>query len=115
MMQLEALRQEFDTGVPYPPYYLQPFHAYDQGNLNWLAAYEVQPASYAMALRTFKTEQLTPDVAMTRLRENINREIVVRQRATQGWWQGQVAARASIASLEDPDEAMLPMDRQQGT
>jgi hypothetical protein len=41
------------------------------------AAYEVEPASYAMALRTFKTESLTGDQAMTKLREGINREILV--------------------------------------
>ena len=33
---------------------------YDQGNLNWLAAFEVEPASDVMALRVWKTEQLTP-------------------------------------------------------
>jgi hypothetical protein len=43
------------------------------------AAYEVEPASYAMALRTFKTETLTGDQAMAKLREGINREILVRQ------------------------------------
>jgi hypothetical protein len=53
-----------------------------QGNLNWLAAYEVEPASYAMALRTFKTEDLSPEVAMTRLRASINEQITV------GGWVG---------------------------
>ena len=33
---------------------------YDQGNLNWLAAFEVEPASDVMALWVWKTEQLTP-------------------------------------------------------
>ena len=42
------------------------------------AAYEVEPASYAMALRTFKTEPLTGEQAMNKLREGINREILVR-------------------------------------
>jgi hypothetical protein len=32
-LQLEQLRREFDTGVTYPSYYLQPFHAYDQVGL----------------------------------------------------------------------------------
>jgi hypothetical protein len=54
-----------------------PFHAYEQGNLNWTAAYEVEPASYAMALRTFKGEGLSGEAAMRRLREGINREILV--------------------------------------
>jgi hypothetical protein len=29
----------------------QPFHAYDEGNLNWLAAAEVESATSAMCLR----------------------------------------------------------------
>ena len=33
----------------YPDYYLMPFHAYDEGNLNWLAAAEAESATYAMA------------------------------------------------------------------
>ena len=33
---------------------------YDEGNLNWLAAFEVEPASDVMALRVWKTEELTP-------------------------------------------------------
>ena len=70
--------------MSYPSYYLQPFHAYEDGNLNWLAAFEVEPASYAMALRTFKTEQLSPDVAMTKLREGINSRITVSGRGTGG-------------------------------
>eukprot|EP00983_Pelagomonas_calceolata_P042855 1138678-Pelagomonas_calceolata.AAC.15 len=36
----------------------------DEGNLNWLAACEVEPATYAMAIRTFKSEtDLTPMVS----------------------------------------------------
>ena len=33
---------------------------YDEGNLNWLAAFEVEPAGDVMALRVWKTEELTP-------------------------------------------------------
>lgn len=33
-----------------------PFHAYDEGNLNWLAAFEAEPATYAMALRVWPQE-----------------------------------------------------------
>ncbi|KAL4186568.1 hypothetical protein AMTRI_Chr09g34570 [Amborella trichopoda] len=31
--------------------YLKPFHAYDEGNLSWLAAAEAEPATMSMALR----------------------------------------------------------------
>jgi len=43
------------------------------------AAYEVEPASYAMALRTFKTETLTGEQAMLKLRKGINDEIQVQR------------------------------------
>jgi len=37
--------------MDYPSYYTQPFHAYQDGNLNWLAAAEVESATSAMCLR----------------------------------------------------------------
>lgn len=72
--EVYAVREELeDKSLAYPDYYLKPFHAYDRGNLDWLAAFEVEPASYAMALRTFKTEtSLTPQEAMARLRGGIS-------------------------------------------
>lgn len=33
-----------------------PFHAYDEGNLNWLAAFEAESATYSMALRVWPKE-----------------------------------------------------------
>lgn len=77
--ELQQLCQEFSQqphpGLQYPSYYTVPFHSYDDGNLNWQAAYEVEPASYAIALRTFKTETLTGEQAMLKLRKGINDEI----------------------------------------
>ncbi|XP_061367318.1 uncharacterized protein LOC133310403 isoform X2 [Gastrolobium bilobum] len=35
----------------YPDYYLNPFHAYDEGNLTWLAAAEAEAATMSMARR----------------------------------------------------------------
>ncbi|GAQ82093.1 hypothetical protein KFL_001000150 [Klebsormidium nitens] len=40
-----------DKSILYPDYYLQPFHAYDRGNLCWQAAFEVDSASASMVLR----------------------------------------------------------------
>jgi ubiquinone/menaquinone biosynthesis C-methylase UbiE len=34
--------------LTYPDYYLASFHAYDKGNLEWLAAWEVESAAYAV-------------------------------------------------------------------
>jgi len=67
---LEKLRAELTCpSVVLPSYYLMPFHAYDEGNESWLAAAEVEPATYAMALRTYKDQtSLTPQAAFAKLR-----------------------------------------------
>jgi ubiquinone/menaquinone biosynthesis C-methylase UbiE len=54
--------------VSYPDYYQVPFHAYEQGNLCWQAAFEAEPATHAMALRVWKDEPLTWQEAQARLR-----------------------------------------------
>jgi ubiquinone/menaquinone biosynthesis C-methylase UbiE len=59
-----------DTQVVYPDYYCVPFHAYDRGNLCWQAAFEAQAATYSMALRVWRDEPLTWQVAHERLRHN---------------------------------------------
>ncbi|KAK2983715.1 hypothetical protein RJ640_016619 [Escallonia rubra] len=47
--------KEMDTiqnaSVEYPDYYLNPFHAYDEGNLSWLAAAEAEAATMSMVRR----------------------------------------------------------------
>lgn len=54
-----------------------PHAADDQGNMDWLPACEVEPATYAMAIRTFKDQpELSPQV--TRL-------TVLRMHATCPW------------------------------
>ncbi|KAF5825902.1 S-adenosyl-L-methionine-dependent methyltransferase [Dunaliella salina] len=75
--ELKQIKDEMENkSMVYPSYYLQPFHAYDEGNLNWLAACEVEPATYAMAIRTFKSEtDLTPMEAQAKLRKNITSAI----------------------------------------
>lgn len=42
------LAQVQNTQLVYPDYYLKSFHAYDNGNLNWEAALEVEVAAYAV-------------------------------------------------------------------
>ncbi|XP_004150323.1 uncharacterized protein LOC101215871 [Cucumis sativus] len=44
-----------NPSIVYPDYYLKPFHAYDDGNLSWLAAAEVQPATMSMIMRAVPT------------------------------------------------------------
>lgn len=58
--------------VTYPDYYRVPFHAYDQGNLCWQAAFEAAPATYAMALRVWPQEPLTWEEAQHRLRNSFH-------------------------------------------
>lgn len=71
--QIRDIRTELeDPAVEYPDYYVQPFHAYEEGNLNWLAAFEVESATYSMALRTFPEEGLSPAQAQLRLRDGIH-------------------------------------------
>jgi ubiquinone/menaquinone biosynthesis C-methylase UbiE len=46
---LEAkLAKVKNPDLKYPEYYLRPFHAYDDGNLGWDAATEVEVAAYAV-------------------------------------------------------------------
>ncbi len=58
--------------VTYPDYYQVPFHAYDRGNLCWEAAFEAEPATYAMALRVWPQESLTWQAAQARLRSSFH-------------------------------------------
>lgn len=54
--------------MSYPDYYTKPFHAYDEGNLCWDAAYECESATMSMALRVWPKEDLTALEAQQRLR-----------------------------------------------
>jgi len=54
--------------IRYPEYYTREFHAYDEGNLNWLAASECESATYSMALRVWPNDGLTAAQAQDRLR-----------------------------------------------
>ncbi|KAL5793637.1 hypothetical protein ACOSP7_002231 [Xanthoceras sorbifolium] len=40
-----------NPSLVYPDYYLNPFHAYDEGNLSWLAAAEAEAANLSMTRR----------------------------------------------------------------
>ncbi|WP_218079901.1 class I SAM-dependent methyltransferase [Anthocerotibacter panamensis] len=55
--------------LTYPEYYLRPFHAYEQGNLCWDAAFEVEVAAYAAHARVWSEASAQGD---TRLRQSFN-------------------------------------------
>lgn len=59
-----------NSNVVYPDYYQVPFHAYDQGNLCWQAAFEAASATYSMGLRVWKDEDITWQDAQKRLRHS---------------------------------------------
>jgi SAM-dependent methyltransferase len=57
----------------------KPFHAYPEGNLGWLPAFEATPATLAVSLRVWKTEaDLTWEKAFARLRNAHLDEILTR-------------------------------------
>jgi len=59
--------------VSYPDYYLAPFHAYAEGNLCWLAAFEAIPATYAIAARLWPDEPLTAAESQAKMRDGFHR------------------------------------------
>lgn len=61
-----------NPAIIYPDYYNVPFHAYDDGNLCWLAAFEAAPATYSMALRVWPDENLSWEAAQDRLRSSFH-------------------------------------------
>ena len=76
LLQVYALKDAVENkAVVYPNYYLQPFHAYPKGNLDWLPAFEVESATMSMAVRTFPGTE--PEAAQQRLRGNMHAAIKV--------------------------------------
>ena len=73
--ELEPLLR--NAAITYPSYYLQAFHAYEEGNLGWLPAFEAEPATDIMAVRAIGDPDLTPAEAQQALRHNINGAIAV--------------------------------------
>ena len=71
MLQLEQLREQLtDPGLVYPAYAQLNFHAYDDGNLDWQAVHEVEPATAATAVRVFRHDKLGHEEATKRMRQN---------------------------------------------
>ncbi len=68
----QALTKVSNPNIAYPDYYQVPFHAYDEGNLCWPAAFEAESATYAMALRIWPQEELTWQAAQARLRASFH-------------------------------------------
>ncbi|MEA5496112.1 methyltransferase domain-containing protein [Limnoraphis robusta Tam1] len=61
--------QVHNPQLNYPEYYLRPFHAYDEGNLSWQAAVEVEVAAYAVHAKIWPEAGVDGD---HRLRQSYN-------------------------------------------
>ena len=53
--------------IDYPSYFIQPFHGYENGNMNWQAAYEGEAATLSMSANYWKN--ITPKTAELWLRK----------------------------------------------
>ena len=56
--ELAAVKNE---QLQYPDYYLTSFHAYEQGNLSWEAAWEVESAAYAVHAKIWSEGDIKGD------------------------------------------------------
>lgn len=62
---LDALRQQIENSVlVYPDYYLTSFHAYDEGNLGWLPATELEVAARAVHAKIWPEAKAQGDRAL---------------------------------------------------
>jgi ubiquinone/menaquinone biosynthesis C-methylase UbiE len=67
------LAQITSPNLDYPKYYLTSFHAYEQGNMSWDAAMEVEVAAYSVHAKIFAETGTTGD---TQLRKSYHDLIV---------------------------------------
>jgi ubiquinone/menaquinone biosynthesis C-methylase UbiE len=71
----EELAAVQDRQLIYPEYYVRSFHAYEQGNLSWEAALEVECASYAVHAGIWKEAGAEGDARLRESYHNIVRQI----------------------------------------
>jgi ubiquinone/menaquinone biosynthesis C-methylase UbiE len=69
------LAQVKDAQLSYPEYYLRSFHAYEQGNLSWEAALEVEVAAYAVHAGIWKEAGAQGDARLRQSYHNLVKEI----------------------------------------
>jgi ubiquinone/menaquinone biosynthesis C-methylase UbiE len=50
------------TSLKYPEYYMKPFHAYDEGNLSWQAAVEVESAALTVHAPIYTSDRSILDI-----------------------------------------------------
>ncbi|MBD6619115.1 class I SAM-dependent methyltransferase [Komarekiella sp. 'clone 1'] len=57
--------------LSYPDYYLTSFHAYETGNLNWQAAFEVESAAHAVHAKIWQGTEAQGDLMLRQSYHNI--------------------------------------------
>ncbi|WP_353932865.1 class I SAM-dependent methyltransferase [Okeanomitos corallinicola TIOX110] len=57
--------------ITYPEYYVTSFHAYEEGNLSWQAAFEVESAAYAVHAKIWQDFQAEGDAKLRESYHNI--------------------------------------------
>jgi ubiquinone/menaquinone biosynthesis C-methylase UbiE len=65
----KEFNQVNNSDLKYPDYYLRPFHAYEEGNLGWSPATEVEVAAYAVHAKIWKDSGIDGD---SRLRQSFH-------------------------------------------
>ncbi|MEA5505223.1 class I SAM-dependent methyltransferase [Halotia wernerae UHCC 0503] len=65
------LTQVQNPEISYPDYYLTSFHAYETGNLSWQAAFEVEPAAYAVHAKIWQGANIQGDAKLRQSYHNI--------------------------------------------
>ncbi|KAJ1417415.1 S-adenosyl-L-methionine-dependent methyltransferase [Ochromonadaceae sp. CCMP2298] len=87
MTELEQTFNLLSKTISYPDYYLQPFHAYEEGNLSWQAAMEVESAAVTVHAQIYAPpDELDPQGDFT-LRDRFHQNM--RQLLGMGQGQGQ--------------------------
>lgn len=61
-----ALHKATNPDLTIPSYFYAPYHAYPDGNLSWLAAFEALPATMSMAMRTLPGKPLETAIDLFR-------------------------------------------------
>ena len=71
---LEEIKKTIEhKNMDYPSYYLKPFHGYNDGNLNWDAAYELEAATMSISVNYWPN--VHPVTSEKWLRENCSKII----------------------------------------
>jgi ubiquinone/menaquinone biosynthesis C-methylase UbiE len=67
----DDLAQVQNSQLIYPDYYVTSFHAYENGNLSWLAAFEVESAAHAVHAKIWQQAETQGDAKLRQSFHNI--------------------------------------------